>query len=85
MISPKTAPAYTIQAFTESTDIAPKCDFDVAQPTRDRLNLLDGERHKTRSFKHNDPIAWTLAHRAEILRALYTILLEFAAIPVAPR
>ena len=30
---------------------------------------------ENRDFKHQDPIAWTDAHRVEILRALYTILL----------
>jgi len=29
---------------------------------------------ENRDFKHDDPIGWTDAHRAEILRALYTIL-----------
>ena len=39
-----------------------------------RLNV-DQPDPQNRSFKHTDPIAWTLAHRGEILRALYTILL----------
>jgi hypothetical protein len=30
---------------------------------------------ENRSFKHPDPLGWTDQHRAEILRALYTILL----------
>ena len=30
---------------------------------------------KTATFKHPDPVGWTEDHRAEILRALYTILL----------
>jgi hypothetical protein len=29
---------------------------------------------ENRAFKHPDPVAWTDAHRVEILRALYTIL-----------
>src|ERR1700729_3652959 len=29
----------------------------------------------TSEFKHNDPVGWTEAHRGQIMRALYTLLL----------
>ena len=36
---------------------------------------VDRADPENRDFKHQDPVAWTDAHRVEILRALYTILL----------
>jgi hypothetical protein len=36
---------------------------------------VDRPDPENRQFKHPDPIGWTEDHRAEILRALYTILL----------
>jgi hypothetical protein len=39
-----------------------------------RLNV-DRVDPENRPFKHSDPIGWTESHRAEILAALYTILL----------
>ena len=36
---------------------------------------VDRADPENRDFKHPDPVAWTDAHRVEILRALYTILL----------
>lgn len=39
-----------------------------------RINV-DRPDPENREFKHPDPIGWTENHRAEILRALYTILL----------
>jgi hypothetical protein len=29
---------------------------------------------ENRAFRHPDPVGWTFAHRARILRALYTLL-----------
>jgi len=36
---------------------------------------VDRPDPENRNFRHPDPIAWTTDHRAEILRALYTILI----------
>ena len=36
---------------------------------------VDRADPENRDFKHPDPVAWTDAHRVEILRAFYTILL----------
>jgi hypothetical protein len=36
---------------------------------------VDRADPENRAFKHNDPVAWTEAHRGEILAALYTVLL----------
>ena len=41
----------------------------IARLSADRLNP------ENRPFKHDDPFAWTLDHRGEILGALYTVLL----------
>jgi hypothetical protein len=68
----RAVPSTTIQAFT-GNNIAPvgdmasrslSCFIDVTRP--------DPEN---RPVKHIDPVGWTFAHRAKILRALYTILL----------
>jgi hypothetical protein len=68
----RAVPSTTIQAFT-GNNIAPvgdmtsrtlSCFIDVTRP--------DPEN---RPVKRIDPVGWTFAHRAKILRALYTILL----------
>ena len=65
--------ASTIVLFT-GNNIGPKGDL----ATRSLQCRLDVDRAdpENRTFKHPDPIAWTEAHRAEILRALYVILLS---------
>ena len=68
----RTAPAYTIQAFT-GNNIGPKSD-QASRSLEARLTT-DRPDPENRHFQHPDPIAWTLDHRGEILRALYTILL----------
>jgi len=68
----RTAPAYTIQAFT-GNNIGPKSD-QASRSLEARLST-DRPDPENRHFQHPDPIAWTLDHRGEILRALYTILL----------
>src|ERR1700744_3753466 len=41
---------------------------------------VDRADPENRPFRHPDPIAWTEAHRAQILKALYTLLLGNPAI-----
>jgi|SRR5271166_5837264 len=67
-----TAPAYTIIAFT-GNNIRPKSDT----ASRTLSVRLSAERTdpENRAFTHDDPVAWTLDHRGEILHALYTVLL----------
>jgi hypothetical protein len=64
--------AATIHLFT-GNNVGPKGDL----ASRSLRVLLEIERAdpENRDFKHTDPIGWTEAHRAEILGALYTILL----------
>src|SRR5262249_30447460 len=67
-----TAAASAIQLFT-GNNVGPRGDL-ASRSLRGRLtaNRPDPEN---RDFKHPDPIGWTEANRAKILRALYTILL----------
>ena len=37
--------------------------------------MADRPDPENRPFRHADPIAWTVAHRGNILRALYTLML----------
>ena len=46
------------------------------------MDRIDPEN---RPFAHDDPFAWTLDHRGEILRALYTILLGNPRFDCAPQ
>jgi hypothetical protein len=64
--------ASTIHFFT-GNNIGPKGDL----ASRSLIVRLATERAdpENRSFKHNDPVGWTEDHRAEIIAALYTILL----------
>ena len=64
--------ASTIHHFT-GNNIGPKGDLaSRALVVRLELDRADPEN---RDFKHNDPIAWTEAHRGQIMGALFTILL----------
>jgi hypothetical protein len=68
----RTVPATSIQAFT-GNNISPRGDLaSRALMTRMSVDRPDPEN---RNFVHPDPIAWTEAHRGQILRALYTIIL----------
>ena len=68
----ETVPASTIQIFTGNS-IAPRGDM----ASRSFVMSLNVDRPdpENRSFAHADPLAWTQANRAKILRALYTILI----------
>jgi len=68
----RTVPAYTIQMFT-GNNISPR--GDTASRTLTTRLEVDRPDPENRQFTHADPTGWTLAHRGEILRALYTILL----------
>jgi hypothetical protein len=64
-------PATTVQFFT-GNNIVPAGDM----ASRSLVIRLDVDRPdpENRDFQHPDPIAWTIQHRARILRALYTLL-----------
>jgi hypothetical protein len=64
--------ASTIHFFT-GNNIAPRGDL-ASRSLHVRL-AVDRPDPENREFKHPDPVTWTQDHRAEILRALYTILL----------
>jgi hypothetical protein len=68
----ETAPASTVQVFTGNS-IAPRGDM-ASRSFVVSLNV-DRPDPENRSFTHADPLAWTQANRAKILRALYTILI----------
>jgi len=67
-----TAPAFTIIVFT-GNNIGVKSDMAsrilIARLTANRTDP------ENRPFAHDDPVAWTLDHRGDILNALYTVLL----------
>ncbi len=67
-----TAPAFTIIVFT-GNNIGVKSDMAsrvlIARLTANRTDP------ENRPFTHDDPVAWTLDHRGDILNALYTVLL----------
>ncbi|WOH51921.1 hypothetical protein [Bradyrhizobium sp. sBnM-33] len=67
----ETVPSSTIQIFTGNS-IAPRGDM----ASRSFILPLDVNRPdpENRAFTHADPLAWTQANRAKILRSLYTIL-----------
>ena len=67
-----TVPAHTVMSFT-GNNITPAGDL----ASRSLVTRLDVDRPdpENRSFKHTDPVAWTLDNRGEILACLYTILL----------
>jgi hypothetical protein len=64
--------ATTIHLFT-GNNIGPKGDL-ASRSLHVRLDV-DRIDPENRVFKHPDPIEWTKAHRVEIMRAFYTILL----------
>jgi hypothetical protein len=64
--------ASTIHLFT-GNNIGP-CGDLACRSLHIRL-AVDRPDPENRAFRHPDPIGWTESHRAEILRALYTVLL----------
>jgi hypothetical protein len=68
----ETLSADALQTFT-GNNIGPKGDM-VSRSFRIIINV-DRPDPQNRPFAHPDPIEWTRQHRAEILRALYTILI----------
>lgn len=68
----RTVPATTIQVFT-GNNINPGGDMS----SRSLVTRLHTDRPdpENRAFRHSDPVAWTITHRSEILRALYVLLL----------
>ena len=64
--------ASTIHFFT-GNNIGPRGDL-ASRSLRIRLDV-DRADPENRKFKHPDPVGWTENNRAEILAALYTILL----------
>jgi hypothetical protein len=68
----ETVSSSTVQIFTGNS-IAPRGDM----ASRSFLLPLNVNRPdpENRNFTHADPLAWTQANRAKILRALYTILI----------
>ncbi|MCW1988683.1 hypothetical protein [Bradyrhizobium diazoefficiens] len=67
----ETVPASTIQVFTGNS-IAPRGDM----ASRSFILSLNVDRPdpENRVFMHSDPVGWTQANRARLLRALYLIL-----------
>jgi hypothetical protein len=74
--------ASTIHLFT-GNNIAPRGDL-ASRSLQVRLDV-DRIDPENRAFRHPDPIGWTKAHRAEILVALYTILLGNPALDLPPK
>jgi hypothetical protein len=74
----ETVPTATIITFT-GNNISPKADM----ASRSLVAHLSTNRPdpENREFVHEDPFAWTKAHRVEILRRLYTILMLVRAKP----
>ena len=64
--------ACLIHIFT-GNNIGPKGDL-ASRSLEIRLSA-DRADPENRKFRHNDPLGWTVTHRAEILAALYTIML----------
>jgi hypothetical protein len=73
--------ASTIHLFT-GNNIKPKGDL-ASRSLMARLTV-DRPDPENRVFKHADPIAWTEAHRAELLRAFYTILMGNPTLKLPP-
>jgi hypothetical protein len=71
-----------VMIFT-GNNILPKGDL----ASRTLVCRLDVDRPdpENREFKHPDPFAWTLGHRAEIIEALYTLLLGNPRLRQRPR
>jgi hypothetical protein len=68
----KTVAAHTIHVFTGS-NVNPAGDLG----SRSLVIKLDTDRHdpENRDFRHPDPIGWTDANRARLIKSFYTILL----------
>jgi hypothetical protein len=66
------APSTAVQIFT-GNNIGPSGDL-VSRSLEVRLET-DRTDPENRPVRHQDPVGWTEAHRGEILRALYTIML----------
>ncbi|MFC7736506.1 hypothetical protein ACFQX4_11750 [Roseomonas sp. GCM10028921] len=66
-----TVPSTTVQAFT-GNNIGPRSDM----ASRSLVCRLEVGRPdpENRAFRHPDPVGWTLDHRPEVLRALFTLL-----------
>ena len=71
----ETVPSTTVQIFTGNA-IAPRGDM----ASRSLMLALSVDRPdpENRSFVHPDPLAWTGAHRREIVRAFYVLLMAGA-------
>jgi hypothetical protein len=67
----RTVPASTVMVFT-GNNISARGDLASRQLTA-RL-AVDRPDPENRLFAHLDPLAWTEAHRGQILQALYTVL-----------
>lgn len=67
-----TVPAHTVLSFT-GNNVAPRGDL----ASRSLVARLDVDRPdpENRPFRHIDPVAWTLANRGKLLRALYIVML----------
>jgi hypothetical protein len=68
----RTVPSTTVNMFT-GNNISPRGDM-ASRSLVVRLSV-DRPDPENRKFTHDDPIAWTIAHRGNILHALYTIML----------
>jgi hypothetical protein len=68
----ETVPAFTINLFT-GNNIAPR--GDMASRTLMARLAVNRPDPENRDYKHPDPVAWTEAHRGNILCALYTVML----------
>jgi hypothetical protein len=71
----KTAPAGTVHIFTGNS-IMPR--GDMASRSMILPLKVDRPDPENRSFTHTDPLAWTQAHRPQIMRACYTLLIAGA-------
>ena len=72
MTGTRTVPSTTVSMFT-GNNIDPRGDL-ASRSLQVRLAVSRPDP-ENRPFVHPDPMAWTLAHRGNILRALYTLLL----------
>ncbi len=68
----RTVPATTINYFTGNNITA---RGDMASRSLQVRLAVDRPDPENRAFTHADPVAWTINHRGNILRALYTLLL----------
>jgi hypothetical protein len=68
----RTVPSTTVNMFT-GNNISPRGDM-ASRSLVARLSV-DRPDPENRQFVHDDPIAWTVAHRGNILEALYILML----------